>query len=79
MLRSCDLRQKEVINIRTAERIGYIEDVDIDFETGRILSVIIPKHRIFFLKRDDFVIPWESIVHVGRELILVDYCELIED
>lgn len=79
MLRSCDLRQKEVINIRTAERIGYIEDVDIDFETGRILNVIIPKHRIFFLKRDDFIIPWESIVLVGNELILVDYCELIRE
>lgn len=79
MLRSCDLRQKEVINIRTAERIGYIEDVDIDFETGRILNVIIPKHRIFFLKREDFIIPWESIVLVGNELILVDYCELIKE
>ena len=42
MVRACDLKQREVINIVTAERLGYITDVDIDFETGKIRSVIIP-------------------------------------
>ena len=74
MVRACDLKQREVINIVNAERLGYIYDVDIDFETGRIRSVIIPNKRGLFgflTKRNDYVIPWEKIVTVGREIVLV--------
>ena len=74
MVRACDLKQREVINIITAERLGYITDVDIDFETGKVRSVIIPaRYGIFsFLtKRNDYVIPWEKIVTVGKDLVLV--------
>lgn len=74
MVRACDLKQREVINIVTAERLGYITDVDIDFETGKIRSVIIPaRYGIlgFFTKKNDYVIPWEKIVTVGRDIVLV--------
>lgn len=74
MVRACDLKQREVINIVDAERLGYIYDVDIDFETGKIRSIIIPGRRGFlgfFSKKNDYVIPWEKIVTVGRELVLV--------
>ena len=74
MVRACDLKQREVINIVTAERLGYITDVDIDFETGKIRSVIIPAHYgilSFFTKKNDYVIPWEKIVTVGRDIVLV--------
>ena len=69
-----DLKQREVINITNAERLGFINDVDIDFETGKIRSVIIPNRRNFpfiFSKRNDYIIPWEKIVAVGREIVLV--------
>ena len=42
MLKSFDLRQKKVIDVDTAEKIGYIRDMDIDFENGKINSVSIP-------------------------------------
>ena len=42
MIRACDLKQREVINVANAERLGYIYDVDVDFETGKINSIIIP-------------------------------------
>ncbi len=74
MVRACDLKQREVINIVNAERLGYIYDVDIDFETGKILSIIIPGRRglfNFFSKRNDYIIPWDKIITVGRELVLV--------
>ena len=75
MLRCYDLHQKEVINIRTAEKLGFIDDVDIDLETGNIISIIVPKHRFFFFKRDDYLIPWHDIVMVGNSLVLVDFGE----
>ncbi len=74
MVRACDLKQREVINIVNAERLGYIYDVDIDFETGKITSVIVPGRRnifSFFKKRNDYIIPWDKIITVGRELVLV--------
>lgn len=72
-MKAHDLKQKEVINIVDAERLGYICDVDIDFENGRLRSVIIPRRSGFrlFGKREEYVIPWEKIVSVGRELVLV--------
>ncbi len=79
MLRSYDLHQKEVVNIRTAQKLGFIEDVDIDLETGQIISLIVPKHRLFFFHREDYIIPWSDIVIVGKDLVLVDYGEVIKE
>lgn len=74
MVRACDLKQREVINIVNAERLGYINDVDIDFESGKVRSIIIPNRHGFLgwiFKRNDYIVPWEKIVTVGREIILV--------
>ncbi len=85
MLRACDLRQKEVINICDASRLGYVCDVEIDFESGRIKAVILPeKGRFFsfFSKRKDRIIPWDKIVRIGEDLLLVqmpDYVDVKPD
>ncbi len=74
MMRACDLKQREVIDVVTAERLGYIYDVDVDFETGRINSIIIPNRAgVWGLlsKKRDYVIPWDRIVAIGREIVLV--------
>ena len=71
-MRSDDLYQKEVINIKTAKRLGYVSDIDIDPENGQILSIIIPKHKFFFLKQEDITIPWDNIVLISEELILTE-------
>lgn len=74
MVKGYDLKQKEVINIDTAERLGYVYDVDVDLATGLIRSVIIPRvHGIFrlFSKEQDYRIPWENIAVIGEEIILV--------
>ena len=76
---SWDLHQKEVINIRTAEKLGYIDDVDIDLDTGSIISLIVPKRKMFFLKREDYIIPWKDIVLVGKDLVLVDFYDVCTD
>ncbi len=70
-----DLRYREVIDIHTGFRLGYICDAEFDDEGGRICSLITPgKAKLFGLlgREDDFVLPWESIVRVGRDIILVD-------
>ncbi len=76
MHKTADFRQKEVINIATGQRIGYISDVDIDMNSGTLNSVIIPGNGKFFGLfggEKDIVIPWEAIRTIGDDIILVDY------
>jgi len=81
MLRACDLRQKEVINICNASRLGYVYDVEINFETGNIDAIIVPGHAKLmglFGKKNDYIIPWDKIIRVGEELVLVELHEFAD-
>jgi len=75
MMKTSDLRQREVINIVDGKRLGFVTDLDIDLEKGIIKSIIIPGHnKIFsiFSKTGDYVIPWEQIKTIGSDVILVE-------
>lgn len=75
MLRAGDLRQKEVINIATGMRLGFVSDVEINFEDGYIDAIVVPAQNKFFFfwgKEADYVIPWKDIIRVGDDIILVD-------
>jgi len=37
-----DFRHKEVINITNGKRLGYVQDVNADLESGKITSIIVP-------------------------------------
>lgn len=74
-MRLCDLRQKEVINIKTCSSMGCVVDVEIDPKSGCIQSLIVPGPNKFspFLGRDcEIIIAWEFICQIGKEIILVD-------
>lgn len=79
MFRSCNFRNREVINIDTAERIGIVKDIEIDAESGNIKALIIKKHGgvlpLPFM--GETVIPWENIVVMGKDLVLVRFNGLI--
>ncbi len=73
--RASDFRRKEVIDIATGSRLGYIQDVDIDLDKGIVNSVIIPgKRRLLGLLPpvDDIIIPWGNIKKIGEDIILVE-------
>ena len=71
-----DFRHKEVINIKNAKRLGYVQDVNADLKTGVITSIIVPgTKKVFtiFSSGNDIVIPWENITCIGDDIILVDF------
>lgn len=72
-MRSNDFYQKEVIDIKTAKKLGYVSDIDINPENGQILNIIIPRHKLLFFKQEDYAIPWDKITLISNELILVEY------
>ena len=75
MCRTMDLRRKEVINVTDGKRMGFVSDVDINLEEGRIDAIILPgPAKIFGIigKDNEVTIPWESIKKIGEDIILVD-------
>jgi YlmC/YmxH family sporulation protein len=77
MARIYDLRQKEVINTKDGNRFGFISDVEIDHEDGKIKSVIVPgPGRVLgmFGRDQEYCVPWDMIKMIGEDIILVD-CE----
>ncbi len=70
-----DFKHKEVINIKNAQKLGFVQDVTADLETGNITSIIVPgnsKFLSFFLSQDEISIPWSAIKCIGDEIILVE-------
>ena len=72
------LNSKEVINVRTGERYGYVGDLELDMESGRVSALVVPgRLRLLGLlgREQERVFPWHCIRRVGEDIILVDTME----
>ena len=70
-----DFKHKEVININDGRKLGYVQDVCADLETGTITSIIVPgtnKVLNIFASNNEIVIPWQKIKCIGDDIILVE-------
>jgi YlmC/YmxH family sporulation protein len=70
------LRNKEIVNIRTGMKIGYVDDVEIDTVNGSVVSLIVfGKPRAFGLmgRDDSIVIKCSDIQLIGDDTILVNF------
>ena len=70
-----DFKHKEVINITDGRRLGFVQDVTANLESGIITSIIVPGSSKFFnlfASSNDIVIPWEKIKCIGDDVILVE-------
>ena len=75
MDKGLDFKHKEVVNITNGKRLGYVQDVTADLQTGIITSIIVPgNNKMFniFSGNNEIVIPWEKIKCIGDDLILVE-------
>ncbi len=73
--RITELRNREIINIDSGSRYGYVGDIQIDLESGRIHALVVPgRLRLFGLlgRERDRVFPWESVRRFGEDIILVE-------
>ena len=70
-----DFRHKEVINITDGKRLGFVQDVTANLESGTITSIIVPGNaKLFnlFSSGNEIIIPWEKVKCIGEDLILVE-------
>ncbi|QEK11962.1 YlmC/YmxH family sporulation protein [Crassaminicella thermophila] len=75
MISTSDLREKEIINIIDGRRLGFISDIEVNLEKGRIEALIVPgpgKILGIFGKDNDYVITWREIKKIGVDVILVE-------
>ena len=81
MLKTSDLKLKEVINVVDGKRLGAITDIEIDIETGRLTAIVVPgqgRFLGFFGRNEDIIIPWDKINKIGMDVILVEAANFTE-
>ncbi|MCL6453059.1 MAG: YlmC/YmxH family sporulation protein [Alicyclobacillus sp.] len=80
-MRISDLQAKDVVSVGDGKRLGTIGDLEIDPDSGLIHALVIPgQTRLFGLVGggQDYVVPWNQIVKIGSDVILVDLRPLRE-
>ncbi len=81
MIKTSDLAEKEVITLKEGRNLGLISDIEVDLEKGKVEAIIIPGPDKFFglfSRERDLLIPWKDIVHIGIDVILVEFKETID-
>lgn len=75
MVKTSELREKEVVNIKDGKKLGLISDIELNLEEGKIEAIIVPGQGKFlgiFGKEYDYIIPWKNIKKIGVDTILVE-------
>lgn len=70
-----DLCCKELIDIGDGTRYGFVGDLKLDPQTGRIRALVVcGRLRLFGLlgREEDRVFPWERVRRFGEDIILVE-------
>lgn len=75
-MRYSELKQKEVINICDGRKLGCIVDLEIDPGCGAILAIVVPSPfnlgAVFRGEPSGIVIPWNAVVKLGDDAVLVE-------
>lgn len=69
-----EFKNKEIIDLVTGTKIGYVDDIVFDVETATITSVVIyGRLRFFgvFGRNEDMFFNWEDIEVIGCDTILL--------
>ncbi|NLK72722.1 MAG: YlmC/YmxH family sporulation protein [Clostridiales bacterium] len=75
MISTQDIKNKEIINIHDGKSLGYVTDIEINLEKGRVEAIIVPVQSgffSFFSKENEYIIRWKDIKKIGEDVILVD-------
>ena len=73
--RITDMHNKEVINVCDGQRLGCVDDVEVDTCTAELVAIVVHgRGKLFGLlgRCDDIVIGWREIEVIGEETVLVN-------
>ena len=70
----CDLKSKEVVNLKDGARLGRVDDLCIEEKDATVRALVIfGRLKCFGLlgREDDLTICWDEIEMIGEDTILV--------
>jgi len=73
-----ELRNKEVVNLKTGLKLGYVDDIEIDTSTGNVISLVVfgrPRALGIMGRDDDIIIKCKDIELIGQDTILVRFID----
>ena len=82
LLRVDRLKLKEVIDIGSGDRYGFVSDVEFDSQNGALNCLVIyGRLRLWGIlgREDDIIVPWPSIQRIGEDTVLVDGSRISTD
>ncbi len=74
-----ELKKKEILEVTTGKNLGKICDLVIFKNNGKIQKLIAPGKKCGFLSTENFEIPFDKIIKIGDDAILVDFTERKDD
>lgn len=75
MSKGIDFRQKEVVNISNGKILGFVIDIDAEFNEGNIKNIIVAQTNGILksiVGKNNITIPWDKIKLIGEDVILVE-------
>lgn len=73
-----NLRNMEVIEVTSGAKLGFIKDLKVDCGEYKILSLLLPNQKLSWFSKNDYIeIPWEKVLKIGIDVILVEGADLI--
>jgi YlmC/YmxH family sporulation protein len=81
-VRVSELRLLDIINIEDGRRLGPIIDLDLDLDKGVVKGLLVlepSRGKGFFSggRGGDIFIPWEKVIKIGLDVILIDGRDLV--
>ncbi|MGP4072572.1 YlmC/YmxH family sporulation protein [Piscibacillus sp. B03] len=74
MMLLSDLQTKDIINVENGQKIGFINDLEIDVTVGVVLALVVTtRSKMFglFGQDEELLIRWSNIDTIGEDVILV--------
>ncbi|WP_455544206.1 YlmC/YmxH family sporulation protein [Intestinibacter sp.] len=73
MMRISDIMEKEIINVKNGKKLGFITDIDLDVENGKVSSFSITGSSGSFFSRGAEIdtVFWRDILRIGCDTIIV--------
>lgn len=67
------IRSMEVVDISTGRKLGFVRDFKFDVAEQKVVSIMLPAPiKSWFSKEDDIEIPWNKVIKIGVDVLLVD-------
>ncbi|MFC4404657.1 YlmC/YmxH family sporulation protein [Gracilibacillus xinjiangensis] len=74
MITLSSMQMKDIIYIEDGTKLGHVTDIEINVDYGRIINLIVAtksKMLGLFGEEREVIIPWENVMRIGQDVILV--------